>query len=311
MLLDVLDNLPRCRFTNDQISLILNLLKQLGVPNVPSLKTFRRIQLKMQERYGNTSHKITSHLGNVFHMNKISETLARDMANPLIAPHMRFYPEEPTGPISETFQAERWTEYAPSQLTPTFSRGHKQFWIGEVARLANGHFILPHLWIIRDGAVHCVASRVSCSDDGRWHLLDDQDIFCSDALVLDYSDIQMQYGEKLTWSDNGLVPPMPNPLWKLVDEDEDLVVVMVSPWADNVSGNRSKQYNKHMNMYTGNGCLPGRLLQQEYHVHFICSSPHASSAEQFAAFRDDVKATEKKPVKCFNAATQRKTAIIL
>jgi hypothetical protein len=244
-------------------------------------------------------------------MNHISQTLARDMANPLVAPHMRFYPEVTAGPISETFQAERWTEYDPSQLTPMFSKGFKRFWIQEVARLADGQFIMPQLWLLRDGVVHCIASHVSRTANGCWELLESEDEFSTDALDLDYLDIQAQYGQTLTWSNRDKVPAMPNAMRKLVDDDEDLFVIMVSPWADDVSGNRSKQYNKHMNMYTGNGCLPGRLLQQEFHVHFVCSSPHASSAEQFAAFRDDIKATEKKPVKCFNAATRRKAAIIV
>ncbi|KAJ7793439.1 hypothetical protein B0H14DRAFT_2533522 [Mycena olivaceomarginata] len=104
---------------------------------------------------------------------------------------------------------------------------------------------------------------------------------------------------------------MPNPMRKLVGDDEDLFVLMVSPWADDVSGNRSKQYNKHMNMCTGNGCLPGRLLQQEFHVHYISTSPHATSAEQFATFRNHVKSTETEPVKCFNAATKRTCRFII
>ncbi|KAF7344329.1 hypothetical protein MSAN_01913800 [Mycena sanguinolenta] len=90
---------------------------------------------------------------------------------------------------------------------------------------------------------------------------------------------------------------MPNRMRTLVDDDEDLFVIMVSPWADDVSGNKSKQYNKHMNM--------------SFHVHYISSSPHASSAEQFAAFRDHVKSTEANPVKTYNAATKRNCRFIL
>jgi hypothetical protein len=155
-------------------------------------------------------------------------------------------------------------------------------------------------------------SIVTLTEDGHWKLEDgiEETVDATD-LELDFSDIQDQFGDEITWVDDHAVPAMPNPMRKLVGDDEDLFVLMVSPWADDVSGNRSKQYNKHMNMCTGNGCLPGRLLQQEFHVHYISTSPHATSAEQFATFRNDVKSTETEPVKCFNAATKRTCRFII
>lgn len=78
---------------------------------------------------------------------------------------------------------------------------------------------------------------------------------------------------------------MPNKL----AEDEELYVVTLPIWCDDVLGNRSKQYNKHINMYAVNSNLPGRLLQQEYFVRFVSTSPHTSSPEQFVAVMDDIK----------------------
>jgi hypothetical protein len=192
-----------------------------------------------------------------------------------------------------------------------FSKGLKRFWIEEVAQLKDGTFVIPHTLVVRNGVLSTDVSVVEHTAEDRWRLLENEMTVNADDLELDYNDVLAYSGGKLVWMDNLKVPSMPNPLRELVAEDEDLFVVMVSPWADDVSGNRSKQYNKHMNMYTGNGCLPGRLLQQEYHVHFLSSSPHASSPEQFAAFRDHVKSTEKEPVRCYNAATQRMSRFII
>ncbi|KAJ6592424.1 hypothetical protein B0H19DRAFT_1204789 [Mycena capillaripes] len=286
MMLDVIDNLPRCRFSSAQI--------QLGAPDVPSLKGFRKMQQMLQSTCGNEPVKITSQFGNVFYMNDICETLACDMANPLVAPHMHFYPEETDCPISETYQAERWLEYTLSQLTPMFSKGHKQFWIEELAQLKDGTYVIPHTLIVRNGELTSDVSTAKKVSDGRWKLVDQERTIKADDFELDYNDMIAHFGT-LVWDESAEVSPMPNEMRKLVADDEDLFVIMASPWADDVSGNKSKQYNKHMNMYTGNSCLPGRLLQQEFHVHYISSSPNASSAEQFSAFRDHVNSTEKEP----------------
>ncbi|KAK6974686.1 hypothetical protein R3P38DRAFT_3202742 [Favolaschia claudopus] len=168
------------------------------------------------------------------------------------------------------------------------------------------YVLVPHTWIVRDGVLISDVSIVTVMDDGRWQIEEIEDEINADDLQWDYQDIVAEFGENLPSVDPSKALNIPNPMRRLVEDDEDLYVLMVSPWADDVSGNRSKQYNKHMNMYTGNGCLAGRLLQQEFHVHFISSSPHASSPEQFAAFRDHVKETETKPVKAYNSATHRK-----
>ncbi|KAF7374456.1 hypothetical protein MSAN_00329700 [Mycena sanguinolenta] len=311
MLLDIMDNLPRCRFTSAQMSLVLHFAKQLGVADVPSLKALRKTQQKLQYSCSTKPQKSRSHLGNIFYINDIRDSIARDFANPLVIPHMHFYPEENDGPISETYQAERWMKYTPSQLTPMFLRGFKRFWIKELARLRNGTFIIPHTLILRNGVLTSDASVVVRTLDGRWQCTEEEITVSAEELELDFTDLTAAYGENLIWVDPSVVPDMPNAMRKLVDNDEDLYVVMVSPWADDVSGNKSKQYNKHMNMYTGNGCLPGRLLQQEFNIHYISTSPHASSAEQFAAFWDHVKSTEETPIKCYNAATKRRCRCIL
>jgi hypothetical protein len=244
MLLDVMDNLPRCCFTSAQMALIIHFANQLGAADVPSLKGLRKIQQNLQLNCGSKPVKTQSHLGNIFYMNDIRESISRDMANPLVAPHVHFYPEENTGPISETYQAARWMEYTPAQLTPMFSRGFKHFWIEELARLSDGTYVIPHTWIVRDGILTSDTTVVTLNPDGRWeHHIEVDKLIEADDLELDYTDIRAEYGETLVWVNAPDVPVMPNAMRSLVDDDEDLFVIMVSPWADDVSGNKSKQYN--------------------------------------------------------------------
>jgi hypothetical protein len=77
--------------------------------------------------------------------------------------------------------------------------------------------------------------------------------------------------------------------FRVIDNGEDLFTVWVPVWADDVSGARSKQYQKHLNVYTANANLPGQLLQQEYFVRFVSTSPHAGALEQLKVVVDHVK----------------------
>jgi hypothetical protein len=64
--------------------------------------------------------------------------------------------------------------------------------------------------------------------------------------------------------------------------------IQVTVWSDDVSGNVSKQYNPHTNIYLQNLSLPHRNLTQEYFVRFSSTSSHASSSEQFVALTKDL-----------------------
>lgn len=123
-------------------------------------------------------------------------------------------------------------------------------------------------------------------------------------------DITERIGSPISWAPGQAGPEMPNPLRERAN-GRDLYVVMVPLWCDDVSGNRSKQYNKHINMYMVNSNLPGRLLQQEYFVRYLSTSPHATAPEQFSELRDQVNRTVTHPITCFNAATKRECSVTI
>ncbi|KAF8501219.1 hypothetical protein JB92DRAFT_3213844 [Gautieria morchelliformis] len=84
---------------------------------------------------------------------------------------------------------------------------------------------------------------------------------------------------------------MPNPL-RAVANGYELYTSFVFLWADDIGGN---------NIYLAHVNVPGRLLQQEYFVRFVATSPHASTPEQFEAVLEMVRGTQHKPPCTYNA----------
>jgi len=71
---------------------------------------------------------------------------------------------------------------------------------------------------------------------------------------------------------------MPHPLREIAG-DRLVYSVPIIVFIDDVSGNKSKQWNKHFLCYMSNGSLPREKLDQEFDVRFVTTSPNASPLE--------------------------------
>ncbi|KAJ3509005.1 hypothetical protein NLJ89_g5450 [Agrocybe chaxingu] len=311
MLLDIMDNLPRLRVSSSLMRVFLWILKESGVPGTPSYDRFRAMQKHLCELCGTLPTAHESLLGNVFYVNDICQSIAMDFANPEVSKHLHFYPEETNGPIVEVWQAQRWKEYKPSQLTPMYANGLRHFYIEEVAQLEDGTYVIPHDWVIRNGSLSARCSIVHILASDLWEIKAGvTEVISASQFRVTCPEILDKLGGGIPWTATSDPPVMPNPLRKLAN-GKPLYVIMVPLWCDDVSGNRSKQYNKHMNMYTVNSNIPGQLLQQEYFVRFVSASPNATAPEQFSVLRDQVNGTQTSPIECYNAHTKEECAVIL
>ncbi|KAJ6552358.1 hypothetical protein B0H10DRAFT_1849475 [Mycena sp. CBHHK59/15] len=295
-MLDLLDTLPKLRLSNDHLKAIIWVMKECGTANVLSFYALRKMQAKLTKDVGLKPQHHTSALGNQFYMNHPNDLIRLDFANPLVRDLIHFYPEI-TSTISESWQAAKYVnKVALDDLSPMWadwsSSPYRHFYIKELAQCRNGNFAMPFKWVIFRGSVHAESYSVIREQSGIFTIEGHQVIRVPAADLrfnaLDLAE-HMWFYSFMSWfteARNIFTPYITHPV-RAIALGRPVFVLRIMPWADDVSGNQSKQYNAHMNMYIANINLPHKKLSQEYFVRFCCTSPHASSLEQFDALAID------------------------
>lgn len=79
----------------------------------------------------------------------------------------------------------------------------------------------------------------------------------------------------------------PNPL-REKSKGRMVHAVPLIVFMDDVSGNISKQWNKHHAIYMSNANLPREMLEKEFFMRFVSSSPHAPPMELMRAMKESI-----------------------
>ncbi|KAH9917046.1 hypothetical protein B0H21DRAFT_850669 [Amylocystis lapponica] len=291
-LLDLLDHLPRLRLSDDHMKTFIWIMKGCGAPDVPSFSALRKKQVELAREVHVETKQHVSPQSNVFYANLPSETFKLDFANPLVRPHIQVYPEVGC-PVSEFYHREKWQHVKDDELdlnqlmwADWVNAPHKHFYIKELAELRDGRLIIPLKWLVErevgesfDG--HLVAYN---STTGEFEI-QDKAVICVKATKLsaNYLDLKAR-GCSFRFPE--WTREMPHPVHKIA-KDRPTFTLRLMCWSDDVSGNKTKQFNAHHNIYVENVNLPHQKLQQEYFVRFCSTSQHASSSEQMEAVFND------------------------
>ncbi|KAL0569113.1 hypothetical protein V5O48_012856 [Marasmius crinis-equi] len=295
--LDVFDNYNRQRHSEGSMKSVLWLLKKTGAKDVPSYWQFRKIQQEVRDLCGACISDKKSDMGNILSSISLEYLAAHDFANPLVAPHINLYPEDvEERPILEMWQVPNghWTEVPQDLLPPSVLGNNKRHYIHELAELECGNWLIPQYWITVSKILHAVCLWVSkravdhavqVSVTHNWTRIPISQLkWTHEELLARYTCIQFDESDH----SRECASRIPN-INRKIDGGEDLFLSWWSPWSNDVSDARSKQYQKHMNIYAHHINLPGQLLQQQYFVHPISTSLHAGSLEQFKPILNQVR----------------------
>ena len=90
------------------------------------------------------------------------------MSNPLVRPHMNFYPEDANGSMSQTWHGTKWLKDLPDHLlTPMIihPNSEKHFYIGELCYCRDKTWFIPQRWFRKKGAgMWCLGFEVTLTD---------------------------------------------------------------------------------------------------------------------------------------------------
>ncbi|EIN07387.1 hypothetical protein PUNSTDRAFT_71288, partial [Punctularia strigosozonata HHB-11173 SS5] len=281
-LLDLLDSLPRIRISDALMRLILWVMRESEARDVPSLNQLRKTQESVAKQSAVSVHESKSSKGNIFYMLDPREIVSIvRLVNTKTRNCIRIYPEVPDGPITDFWHTGKMhTGYDLDMLTPMWAAdGHsKHYYVKEFAQLHDGTYVVPVRWVIMKGQMSADAFKVNTPIE-----------VCTHGYSFLMCHSQVELSDFLAESDQiqsflRHMPNRPNPL-RAIAKGQPMYSSFVDYWGDDVSGNRSKSFNKHNNAYITHRNLPRKLLQQEYHIHFVSTSQYASIPEQFMSFK--------------------------
>ncbi|KAF9044483.1 hypothetical protein BJ165DRAFT_1347605, partial [Panaeolus papilionaceus] len=308
-LLDTLDNLPRLCVSSGFMRTLLWMLWELGIKHVPSYDAFKTIQQSVRESVGVGTTQLQSPKGNIFSFNNPCKLIAKDWANPSVCNYIHRYPVIPSnGVISEIWHAEKWRcDLDRHILSPMYDDGNgRHYFIDEPACLEDGQMVIPVRWLENEhGQVLCELWEVK-KDTGTSTILDEKTILIeARQLFRNMKDLKCE-GLIPLWCrrtiESGHPNRMPNPNCALADGDP-IYVSFINIFGDDISGNRSKSWNKHWNMYMTHRNLPRLLLNHQFHIHFVSTSTVATIPEQFTGVKAAILKSQHTPIRVRHGKT--------
>ncbi|EKM75140.1 hypothetical protein AGABI1DRAFT_103088 [Agaricus bisporus var. burnettii JB137-S8] len=184
---------------------------------------------------------------------------------------------------------------------------HRHFFVNEIAQLRNREFVIPLRWVIYQKEEHAEVIylqeikaseyEVQTQRNNMYHVRSFQEIssifvssiqdwlfMVSTSVIESLAHTYPLYPASQELFSMGISDAAePHPV-RTIAKGRPAFCVRILAWTDDVSGNRSKQYNAHMNLYFSSANIPFRIRAQESFVRFSSTSPDVSALEQLNAF---------------------------
>ncbi|KAF7333096.1 Carbamoyl-phosphate synthase large chain [Mycena venus] len=263
-LTDVLFSSPRLRFSRAQQQAVLSWARDLGA-DVPSYNKYRKTQDVIMEEVGDPTTRHQSSRGNVWYLNEIGDSIKKDVSNPFTRANMSFYPEDAGNKLGEVWHSDKMLRDIPDHLlSPNVRHKGKIYYVNELVQCNDGHWFLPKRWVTRNNGKVMLASGYNVTEMGSWFNGGDLDLVEVSTFELNFDEIFECHIWNIPLGRDDFAAQMPHPL-RAVAGSKLIYSIPLAIFIDDVSGNKSKQWNKHFSCYMSNGAIPRTKLENEFH----------------------------------------------
>ncbi|KIO21109.1 hypothetical protein M407DRAFT_29269 [Tulasnella calospora MUT 4182] len=261
-LTDLLFSSPQLRFSEAQKRAILSWAHEMGATSVPTLSSLKKAQQSILNDSGDPTRKVAATDGSVFYINDVSKALASDYSNPLTRSRMEDYPIFTSSSMSQVWNGTKMLLELPADLaTPTARNASKIFWINKLTQLLDRSYFVPSRYF-RLQDPHNPEKRdlmafgwtVERHANG-FHVLDGSGDPSVDVSVSrfyrTFDEIcseEEEYGVGFNEEYASYAAKMPHPFHASTGNKMVYSVPLIL-FEDDVSGNISKQWNKHYIIY--------------------------------------------------------------
>ncbi|KAI8457807.1 hypothetical protein BY996DRAFT_8420195 [Phakopsora pachyrhizi] len=317
-------NLQMETYDSDGEDLISTDVNYFSIPNESDAESINSSELSSEylDSLPEISEEMKSSTDTMFETNIDDEVLGdsedwypftkkEELGNPLVSSYLEFYPEQSAGKnIYKLSQSKKWLQEYPRDLrAQMISVGGKHYYIYEPVQINDGSVVVPMFFYIKGGKMYAKACKLNfsviSSAEVNIFISWNRDFYSDDIKEIVGEDFLRPYAEILV-SDRILLASkcrnilheytpegkeiiqLSNP-WRIKAEGKMIRHVPLSFYADDTSGNISKQWNKHISIFMSLAGLPPKLSNTEFNKLFVATSNIASALELAAPVFEELK----------------------
>ncbi|KAL9938883.1 hypothetical protein V8E36_002602 [Tilletia maclaganii] len=286
--------------STSKIKGILMSYRLLGVPDVPSYDQYRASIIELRDRLGSKIAERAGKDGHTIHTKSLARGLQSDFANPLIRPKLQQYPRR--GAEIRSYQdAEKAGEHPKCRASMIELGPGRHAYVEEVVQHTNGYALIERWFEAGDGSMHAQARDVALNGPSFFVLDDHVNLAVKDILKT-MPELETEVSAVKVIKD-GTLQCMLNPL-RNAAQGRMVYNIPLFAFIDDLSGNRSKRWNKHLACSVQNAAICAEALGADATIRLFAATDDGTAQELTEALVNELEGLQARGVVCWDTVRE-------